>query len=312
MPEAAGRFKVSKGLLEAVPNVSEGRDGPRLGDLLSRIAARSGAHLLDASADSDHNRAVLTLAGEREELTEALLELVEVALKTLDLRDHTGVHPRFGVVDVIPFVPLADTPFHEAVGAAEALARQVGDRLDLPVVLYGEAARDRDRAALPAARRALRRALAVGSLASVVDEGPPRAHPTAGVVMIGARPPLIAFNVLLRSTDVEKARAIAGRVRESSGGLPAVRALGVALESRHAVQVTMNLTDPSRTTPAEAVLAIRREAAALGAEVESMEIVGLMPEAAATGLEATGVPLEGRLEDRLLEPRLRRLGLLSR
>jgi glutamate formiminotransferase len=302
---------VSKGLLEAVPNLSEGRDGARLGRMLSSIAARDRVQLLDASADADHNRAVLTLAGEQDELTEALFQLIEVALKTLNLGGHRGVHPRFGVVDVVPFVPLSGASFDDAVGAAQTLARRVGRRLELPVVLYGKAARSPDRAALPAARRTLRRALAAGDLAAIIDEGPPRAHPTAGVAMIGARSPLIAFNVVLKSKDVERARVIAARVRESAGGLPAVRALGVELASRNAVQVTMNLTDPTRTTPAVAFKAVKRQATELGVDVESAEIVGLMPEAAAADLEALDVPLEGRLEDRLLEPRLRRLGLLQ-
>lgn len=302
---------MSDDLLLAVPNLSEGRDGPALGAVLAGVAANAGVYLLDVSADADHNRAVLTLAAQAGNMVAALYELIENALRRLDLTDHQGVHPRFGVVDVVPFVPLGRTPMEDAVHAALALARRVGDDLEFPAVLYGKAARDPSRAALPVARRILRRAIEREDLSGVVDEGPPRAHPTGGVVMIGARAPLVAFNVILKSTDVSVARRIAARVRESNGGLPAVRALGVQLARRHAVQVTMNLTDPGRTPPATALAAVNREADALGVEVGSAEIVGLMPEAAAAGLEELGVPIEGGLEGRLLEPRLRRLGLVK-
>lgn len=298
-------------LLESIPNLSEGRDGPRLGSLLQRVAARPGTQLLDASADVDHNRAVLTFAGGPEDLVETLAAMIEVALAELDLRRHSGVHPRFGVVDVVPFVPLRQASSGDAVALAERLAKRVGMDLELPAVLYGLAARSSAHRELPAARGALRRALTEGDLSSVVDEGPSQPHPTGGVVMIGARLPLVAFNVLLETADVEVARRIAGRVRAADGGLPSVRALGVFLASRGVAQVTMNLTDPGAITPARALSAVEREAAIFDVAVKSVEMVGLVPESAIRDWSAGSVRVEGGLERRLLEPKLRRLGMIE-
>lgn len=298
-------------LLEAIPNLSEGRDGPRLGRILDRAVSRLDTQLLDASADPDHNRAVLTLAGESEALLEALMSLIEVSLQELDLRRHTGVHPRFGVVDVVPFVPLRGTSTSEAVDVAERLGKRVGAELGLPVVFYGLAARHPEHRELPVARRRIREALATGDSSMVFDEGPETLHPTAGVAMIGARSPLVAFNVLLETADVGVARAIARRVRESGGGLPSVRALGVFLEHRGVAQVTMNLTDPIAVTPARVLAAVAREAAALEVSVGSVEVVGLMPEAAARDWPSDAARIEGGLQSRLLEPRLRKLGMIE-
>lgn len=298
-------------LLEAVPNLSEGRDGQRLGRIVGALIAVPGAHLLDVSVDVDHNRTVLTLVGEAAPLTRALFTLYREALELLDLTRHQGVHPRFGVVDVCPWVPLAGASMLDAVEAAHRLAQRVGDELRLPVYVYGSAAREAGRRELPDLRRMLARGRDAGGALPQPDSGPRRSHPTGGVTVIGARPPLVAFNALLDVDDLAVARAVAARVRASSGGLDGVRALGVGLASRGAVQVTMNLIDVDVTSPARALEAVREAAAEEGAKVVASEIVGLLPQAAAKGMEEPAAGLEGGLASRLLEPRLARLGLLQ-
>jgi glutamate formiminotransferase / 5-formyltetrahydrofolate cyclo-ligase len=303
-------------LLECVPNLSEGRRP----DVVARLAAAvstlsNGVRLLDVSSDPDHNRTVLTLAGDADGLHEALLALYAEALAAIDLTRHAGVHPRVGAVDVVPFVPLGETPMAAAVAAAERLGAAVAERFGLPVYLYEEAARHPERQRLADVRRGGFESLAdkLRDPAWRPDFGPARRHPTAGATVIGARFFLIAFNALLDTPDVEIARAVARRVRESSGGLPAVRAMGVFLPSRGRAQVSMNLVDYRRTSLWTALERVRREAAELGAQVAETEVVGLLPEAAAAGalreaLQCPGldstVLLERRLERRL-EHRLR-------
>jgi glutamate formiminotransferase len=267
--------------LEAVPNVAEGRR-PEVLERMAAAVTGAGALLLDASRDADHHRAVLTLAGGAGELEEALLALYEVALETIDLTRHRGVHPRIGAVDVVPFVPLMGTPMAEAVAAARRLGARVAERFGLPVLLYGEAATAPHRRLLADLRRggfeALGRRLAEPAWAP--DLGPPRPHPTAGASAVGARFFLVACNAWLDTPDAAVAAAVARAVRESSGGLPAVRALGLALASRGTAQVSMNLVDFRRTPPAVAFAAVAREAAARGARVVHRELIGLVPAAA--------------------------------
>jgi glutamate formiminotransferase len=289
--------------LECVPNVSEGRR-PEVVARLAAAAAAPGVRLLDVSSDPDHNRSVLTLAGEPEGLHQGLLALYEVALAGIDLNRHQGVHPRVGAVDVVPFVPLGDTPMEMAVAAAGRLAREVARRFGLPVYLYERAARRPERTALAEIRRGGFEGLE-GRLADPAwapDFGPSRVHPTAGATVIGARFFLIAFNAVLASADVAAARAVARRVRESGGGLPAVRALGVHLASRGLAQVSMNLVDYRRTPPARALERVEEAAAALGTRVVETEIVGLVPAAAVRGVDWQALKLPGPpaiLEDRL-------------
>ena len=292
--------------LECVPNVSEGR---RL-DVVARLAAAAsavpGARLLDTSSDPDHNRTVLTLAGEPAPLHAALLALYGAALAELDLTRHQGVHPRVGAVDVTPFVPLGDTPMAVAVAAAERLAAAVAERFELPVFLYERAARRPERRLLAEVRRGGFEGLAarLADPAWAPDHGPARPHPTAGATVIGARFFLIAFNAVLDSADVAVARAVARRVRESGGGLPAVRAMGVYLASRGRAQVSMNLVDYRRTSLAAALARVRHEAGALGARVEETEIVGLLPQEAACDVVREALASPGFGIDRLLEARL--------
>ena len=296
-------------LLECVPNVSEGRRPEVVARLADRLRVLPGARLLDHSADADHNRAVFTLAGEPEPLHQALLGLYVEALATIDLRRQRGVHPRVGAVDVVPFVPLAGASMADAVDAAHTLGAEVARRFDLPVYYYEEAALDPARRRLPD----LRRGGFEGYAARMAepgwrpDAGPARLHPTAGVTLIGARFFLIAFNLLLRSSEVETARRIARRLRESSGGLPAVRAIGVLLASRGQAQVSLNLLDYRRTSMTQAFARAREEARREGIEIASSEVVGLVP-AAAVPARPEELLLDLRPE-LVLENRLREAGL---
>jgi glutamate formiminotransferase len=290
--------------LECVPNVSEGRRPQVVARLAAAASSPPGVRLLDVSSDPDHNRSVLTLAGEPEGLHQGLLALYEAALADIDLTRHQGVHPRVGAVDVAPFVPLGDTPMAAAVAAARRLAPEVARRFGLPVYLYERAAGRPERTALSEIRRGGFEGLA-GKLADPAwapDFGPSRVHPTAGATVIGARFFLIAFNAVLATADVAAARAIARRVRESGGGLPAVRAMGVHLASRGLAQVSMNLVDYRRTPVARALEMVETEAAALGTRVVETEIVGLVPEAAVRGVAWEALKLPGpaaTLEERL-------------
>jgi glutamate formiminotransferase len=294
-------------LLEAVPNVSEGRR-PEVLERLAAAAAGGGAWLLDASADPDHNRSVLTLAGEPEPLAASLVALAETAVASIDLTVHRGVHPRIGALDVVPLIPLGGAPMDAAVATARRVGAAIAERCAVPVLLYEAAAARPDRTDLADLRRGGLAALGerLARADGQPDFGPARLHPTAGATAVGARDFLIAFNVLLASADVACARAIAARVRASAGGLPAVKALGFYLATRQRAQVSMNLTDFRRTGLAAALAAVRRESAALGVAVESCEIVGLVPRAALDGTE--GDPLLAAVlgPERVLEERLRR------
>jgi glutamate formiminotransferase len=277
---------------------------------LVRAVSRPGVRVLDVSSDADHNRTVLTLAGEEDALVPGLLGLFEAALAEIDLRAHEGVHPRLGAVDVVPFVPLGETPMAAAVGAAQRLAVEVARRFDLPVFLYEEAAARPDRRLLASIRRGGFEGLArkLADEAWTPDFGPLRPHPSGGATVIGARFFLIAWNVILDTADVAVARAIARAVRETGGGLPAVRALGFYLASRGQAQVSMNLVDFRRTSLPRALAQVREEAAARGARVVASELVGLLPEQAALDVVRETLQLPALDASRLLEQRLRATG----
>lgn len=293
--------------LECVPNVSEGRRPEVVARLAAAVTSAPGVRLLDIHSDPDHNRSVLTLAGEAGDLRAGLLALYEAALSEIDLTRHEGVHPRVGAVDVVPFVPLGDTPMETAVAAAEELAAEVADRFGLPVFLYERAARKPGRRLLADVRRGGFEGLParLADPEQAPDFGPARVHPTGGATVIGARFFLIAFNAVLDTPDVSVARAVARKVRESAGGLPAVRALGVFLASRNLAQVSMNLVDYRQTSVWGALKRVRQEAAALGARVVETELIGLMPEEAAAGVVREALQLPGFTSGRVLESRLR-------
>jgi glutamate formiminotransferase len=270
------------GLVESVPNYSEGR---RL-DVVERIAGAaegvSGAFLLDRTSDASHNRSVLTLAGEPGPVTDALERTFEVAVAEINMESHSGEHPRIGAVDVVPFVPLGETTMVDCIGLAREFGARVAARFEIPVYLYGEAASAPDRQRLADVRRGQYEGLKaqIASPERRPDFGPARLHPTAGAVAVGARPFLIAYNINLESRDVELARRIARRVRESSGGLPKVQANGFWIEELGRAQVSMNLLD-FRTTPMWQVWeAVRDEAAEDQVMIVESELIGLAPLAA--------------------------------
>lgn len=293
-------------LLECVPNVSEGRRASVLARL-ERALHRPDVALLDVSSDADHNRTVYTLAGEPDALFAALHGLYEVALAEIDLREHEGVHPRIGAVDVVPFVPLEGASMADAVDAAAIFGAEVAERHGVPVFLYEEAARSAARRRLADLRRGGPAGLAqrMTDAGWCPDFGACRLHESAGASAVGARFFLIAFNVLLATADVALARAIARSVRESSGGLPAVRAMGVFLSRRGVAQVSMNLVDYRRTSILAALEAVSREATARGTKVQEAEIVGLVPEAAFQASPRSLLMLPSNDPDRTLERRLR-------
>ncbi|HEY7197645.1 MAG TPA: glutamate formimidoyltransferase [Gaiellaceae bacterium] len=287
--------------LESVPNFSEGRDRAVLGRL--RESMSGPAELLDVHVDPDHHRSVFTLVGDDGDLVETLVHGIETAVETIDLRRHEGAHPRIGAADVVPIVPIR--PDHEARArdAATALADRVGE-LGVPVFFYG---RLTEGALEPGHFRRggpedLQRRIDAGEL--VPDRGPSRLHPTAGGVLIGVRRPLIAFNVNLRSQDLEVAKAIATVVRERDGGYPGVRALGLDLPTAGLVQVSMNVTDWEAAALHEIVERIAAEAASRGVEVAGSELVGLMPAGAAVAAAGSQLRIDGFDPSHVLELRL--------
>ena len=294
------------GLIEAVPNVSEGRRGDVVDALAAAVGGVPGATLLDRSSDPAHNRSVFTLVGDAAALKNALLELYAAALACIDLRAHSGVHPRIGAVDVTPFVPLEAAGMPACIALATELGEAVARRFDLPVYLYERAARAPDRQRLESIRRGGFDNLAAKMMRPEwrPDFGPAAPHPTGGATAIGARRLLVAFNVNLDTGDLDVARRIARAVRTSDGGLDAVKAIGVRTASPQVVQVSMNLVDFERTPLHEAFEAVRQEAAGHGVEVRDSEIVGLAPAAALLPAAARALRLGGFTLRQVLDHRL--------
>jgi len=269
-------------LVECVPNFSEGRRADVVDAIARRVELTPDAYLLDRTSDPDHNRSVLTIAGASDAVTSAVEGAVEEAIERIDLRRHDGQHPRIGAVDVIPFVPLGETTIDECIELAREFGRRLAERFDLPVYLYAKAALRPDRDVLADIRRPQFEGLRdlIGLPEHAPDFGPQRLHETAGAVAVGARPFLIAYNINLDSRDLELARNIARRVRERSGGLPRVQALGLFLEDLDCVQVSMNLLDHTVTPLWRVWEAIGEAARAEGVEPRESELIGLCPLAA--------------------------------
>jgi glutamate formiminotransferase len=305
----------STALVECVPNFSEGTR-PRVMDAI-QAAARSvrGAVVLDRHADPVHNRMVLTIAGSPGPVGEAAFRATASAAALIDLNEHRGVHPRIGATDVVPFVPLGATSMQVCVELAIRVGRRIAAELDLPVYLYGEAATAADRRRLPDLRRGEFERLRTDLESDprlAPDFGPTRIGP-AGATAVGARPPLIAFNITLATGDLSIGRAIARSIRESSGGLPAVQARGFRTADPNIVQVSMNLLDTRRTPMALVFERVRTEAALLGVEVHASELVGMAPaealvDVARGALQFGRLDAEAILETRLLEHALDVLG----
>ena len=287
--------------LESVPNFSEGRDSATIDALVVALQS-GGARLLDVHSDADHNRSVFTLVGSAEQLVASLLAGIASAAERIDLRRHEGAHPRIGAADVVPLVPLAEDDDERAREAAVELARRVGDELGLPVFLYGALGQGRGPAFF---RRGgpdeLQRRVDAGEVEPAF--GPSRLSERAGAVLVGVRRPLIAFNVNLRGS-VDTAREVASVVRESGGGFPGVRALGLDLPSAGLVQVSMNVEDWEAAALHEIVARVEREAATRGAELVGSELVGLMPAGAAALAAGAALRIDGFDASRVLELRL--------
>jgi glutamate formiminotransferase len=291
----------------AVPNVSEGRDRATI-DALVDACRVPGMRVLDVHSDADHHRSVITIAGDPWALQDALVSLAGECIDRIDLRRHRGAHPRLGALDVAPIVALADDDMPLAGEIAAGLAERLGTELNLPVFLYGdELATDPDRTRPFDFRRQgldwLEEEVAEGRI--VPDAGPPRLHPSAGAVLVGARMPLVAWNVWLPDGSLTEARAIAARVRESGGGPRGLRALGLWLSDAGSAQVSMNLEDYRVTPPYAAVSAVRAEASRLGVEAGDSELVGLIPWAAlAYGPSPSALGLRGFRPGQLLEAKM--------
>ncbi|MFL5778632.1 MAG: glutamate formimidoyltransferase [Chloroflexota bacterium] len=289
-------------LVESVPNVSEGRRPEVVGRLAAALESVPDVFLLDRTSDPSHNRSVFTLAGPPEPVSEALERLVSVAIHEIDMDVHTGEHPRIGAVDVVPFIPLGDMAMDECVDVARAFGRRIADRFDLPVYFYARAATRAERVKLADVRRGQYEGLReeISQRGREPDAGPSRMHPSAGAIAVGARPFLIAYNINLDSNDLDLARRIARRVRESGGGLPAVQANGFFITELDRAQVSMNLLD-FNVTPLWVVWdTVADVAAEDGIELAESELIGLAPLAALLAVaDRAGAAVDDPVESRL-------------
>ena len=293
-------------IIECVPNISEGRRGDVVGRVIEAVRRVPGARLLDYSSDASHNRSVITMAGDPASLKDAVLAMFEVALAEIDLRTHTGEHPRLGAVDVVPFVPIEGVTMEECVALAKETARNVAERFAVPVYLYEEASSNPLRKNLEDIRRGEFEGLAAKMTTNgwAPDYGPPAPHPTAGASVIGARMPLIAYNINLATDRLDVAKKIAAAIRFSSGGFRYVKAMGVTLADRGIVQVSINLTNYEKTPMLRVFEAVKREAERYGVKVLESEIVGLVPSAALVGVAVSALQLTQFTREQILETRL--------
>lgn len=294
-------------IVECVPNFSEGRRPEVIDQIVAEAKAVVGVALLDVKPDHDHNRVVVTLIGEPNAVSEAAFRCCRKASQLIDMNQHQGEHPRIGATDVIPFVPLAGITMAECVTIAEQLGERIAVELGIPTYLYESAARRPERRNLADVRRGeyegLRELIATPERQP--DFGPAAMHPTAGATVVGARPPLVAFNVNLDSADLKLAKRIAKQIRESSGGLPAVKALGVMLSERNLAQVSMNMVDYTVTGLYTAYQAIKQAAAEAGVGIVGSEIIGLLPMQALLDVALQTLQVEDFHLSQVLETHLR-------
>jgi glutamate formiminotransferase len=295
---------MKKQWVECIPNFSEGRRIEVVDAIANAIATTPDVFLLDRSSDPDHNRSVMTFVGSPDAVSEAAFHAIAKAAELINLEEHQGQHPRIGATDVVPFVPLRNTTIEECIGLARALGQRVGQELNIPVYLYEAAATHPDRANLEIIRRGNYEGLksAIQSDPAWLPDFGPAQLGTAGATVIGARAPLIAYNVYLTTDDVEIARKIASAVRHSSGGLRFVKALGLLVDGR--AQVSMNLIDFTQTPIAQVVEMIRREAARYGTAIHHSELVGMIPQMALIDAARWYLQLDQFSPDQILETRL--------
>ncbi len=296
-----------KRLIECVPNFSEGRDIAKVDAIVAAMRAVDGVYLLDRESDADHNRSVITLAGEPEAVAEAALRGVGKALELIDLTKHSGAHPRLGATDVVPFIPIEGVTIEDCVALAKRTGREIWERYRIPVYFYESAAQRPERANL----ENIRKGQFEGLLEEVPrnpdrapDIGEPRLHPTAGAVVVGARKFLVAYNINLNTSDIEIAKKIAKNIRYSNGGLRYVKAMGVDLRARHLAQVSINMTDFEQTPLHRVFEMVKREAERHGVTIVGSEIVGLIPKRAIEMTADFYLQLESFSPAQVLENRL--------
>lgn len=295
-------------VIECVPNISEGRRLDVVAALADSLRAVPGLRVLGVQSDAAHNRSVFTLAGDADALAVGVPKLFEGAVAAIDLRTHKGAHPRMGAVDVVPFIPIDGVTMDACVALAKAVAADVASRWSVPMYLYEEASTNPARKNLEDIRRGEFEGLAakMAQPAWAPDYGPAVPHPSAGATAIGARMPLIAYNINLATNRLDVAKKIASAIRMSSGGLRFVKAMAIPLEERGIVQVSMNLTNYEKTPLFRVFDLVKREAARYGVHVLESEIVGLVPSAALTQTAEYFLQLDGFSPDQVLE---RKLGL---
>jgi glutamate formiminotransferase / 5-formyltetrahydrofolate cyclo-ligase len=294
-------------LIECIPNVSEGRRPEVVVAMADAIGRVPGVRLLDHSSDASHNRSVFTFAGEAAGVEQAVLALVERAVADVDLRTHRGEHPRMGAVDVVPFVPIEGVTMADCVALAKKTGAAIAERFHVPVYLYEEASTNPARKNLEDIRRGEFEGLAAKMAAAgwAPDYGPSAPHPTAGATAVGARMPLIAYNINLATDRLDVAKKIAAAIRQSSGGFRYVKAAGFKLEDRGIVQVSMNLTNYEKTPIFRVFEIVKREAARYGVSILESEIVGLVPSAALAAAAEFYLQIDGFKPEQVLENRLR-------
>lgn len=293
-------------LIECVPNISEGRNPEKIEKIVSAIRHTPNAVLLDVDSDHDHHRSVITFVGDDLSVEEAILALTERALALIDLNHHEGAHPRMGAIDVIPFIPIKGATMEDCIALAKRVGQQIWERFKFPVYLYEEAASRPERKDLSSIRKGEFENFSKKILEPdwAPDFGERKMHPTAGVVAVGARPPLIAFNINLGTNNLEIAKKIAKSVRHLDGGLRFVKALGFALEERGIVQVSMNMTNYKKTPLFRVFEMVKCEAKRYGVPVIGSEIVGLVPQEALHPVADFYLQLEDFQAEQILENRL--------
>jgi len=294
-------------IVECVPNFSEGRRKDVVDKIVYSIRSVPGIKILDVEMDPDHNRSVVTFTGGKDNIQEAAFRGARAASELIDLNKHKGQHPRMGALDVLPFVPLSGVTIDDCIEIANKVAAKIAKNLKIPVYLYEAAAKRPERANLENVRRGefegLREAILKDDT-RYPDYGPRMLHPTAGATAVGARMPLIAFNINLASKDIQVAKAIAKKIRASSGGLPKVKALGFELQARGIVQVSMNITDYTVTHISKVFEAVSEEAKVHGVEIAESEIIGLIPLDAVCDLAAKYLKISQFSSNQVLERRV--------
>ena len=293
-------------IIQSVPNFSEGRDLKKVEKIVDAFRAKTGVKLLDYSSDPEHNRCVVTVVGEPEPLRNAMLEAIGTGVATIDMTRHEGQHPRIGSVDVIPFIPVRNCTLKDADRLAREVAKEAADRFGLPVFLYEKSASAPHRENLANIRQGQFEGLA-NKMADPLwkpDFGPSTIHPTAGATVIGARMPLICFNINLDTPNVEIARAIGRNVRHINGGFRYVRAMGITLEDRNIAQVTMNLLDYTQTSMYRVFETVKMEARRYGVRVIGSEVVGIIPMKALIDSAEYYLQIEDFSLDQVLETHL--------